>query len=88
MVALANGTAMGGGVGLLAVCDYVVMKHSAMVALSEVCAAASSPARLRTPVAAQRGTAVHGPGLVLAPHLGASVFLFLRQCDTRLLVPR
>lgn len=36
VVALANGTAMGGGVGLLCVCDYVVIKHAASVALSEV----------------------------------------------------
>ena len=58
VVALANGTAMGGGVGLLAVCDYVVMKHSAMVALSEVCRQVNPcwPAEWPPdPVATQRG---------------------------------
>jgi len=36
VVALANGTAMGGGFGLLSCCDCVIAKKTAMFALSEV----------------------------------------------------
>ena len=36
VVGLANGTAMGGGYGLLCCCDTVIAKKSAMFALSEV----------------------------------------------------
>jgi len=36
LVGLVNGSAMGGGVGLVSVCDYVVARKSAFFALSEV----------------------------------------------------
>ena len=36
LVCLCNGTAMGGGVGLLSVCDYVIARKTASFALSEV----------------------------------------------------
>ena len=36
VVALCNGTAMGGGIGLLCCCDCVIAKRTAMFALSEV----------------------------------------------------
>ena len=44
-VALANGTAMGGGFGLLCCCDCVIAKRSAMFALSEVCATSGGGGR-------------------------------------------